>query len=158
MTRKISAYGRKLAARRALAEKEATEAGLRELITRDLRGLQIDAGIHAWMGNDGSNLVNLAGRLLYISCFAAHRAGFDADHPDMRILRGMSCALADLAENVGAIELHRAALQSGLAAIDRLLPYCDDMALLQGAAELDGMLASARGMGTADVRRAMGVV
>ena len=54
-------------------------------------------------------------------------------------------------------EKQRGAVISGLAAIDRLMPELSTWALAAGALQLDQLLASTAGMGTADVRRALGM-
>lgn len=155
--KKLSHYGRKLLRRQQEQEREQAEREFFAAVQRDVRGLQIDAGLHCWAGNDASTLVNKCGRLLYIVAFAAKEAGLPEHHPDFRILRGTSEALGDLAEDLSAIERHRASIQSGMAAIDRLLPLCTLGALLEGSYELDNMLNSVRGMGTQDVRELVGV-
>ena len=138
--------------RQAQAEQE-----LAERITRDVRGLQIDAGVHAWTGQDASRMVNLGGRLLYIVAHAAVAAGVPADHVDLRIMRGMSEALGDLVDNLDDVERHRGSIQSGLGAIGRLLPQCAAFDLLAGSYDLDEKLHTTRGMSTNDVRQAMGI-
>jgi hypothetical protein len=150
--KKTTTYGRKLAARRA---HEAGEA-LAALIIKDLRGLQIDAGLHAWTGQDGANMCNLAGRLCFIAAAAGSASGVDADSPDMRIVRGMAEALGDLAADLESIELHRASLQSGLAAVDRILAKCTVVNVALASRRLDELLFEGS-MGTADIREAMGV-
>lgn len=137
------------------AGQHEAEQALRATIRADVRGLQIDAGIHTWTGNDAANTLNLTGRLCFIVAAAACAAGFGEDHPDMRIVRGLAECLGDLAANHNTLERHRASLQSGLAAIDRLLPECDDIHLIYAAARLETLLASTAGMGTSDVRQAM---
>lgn len=155
--RKISPYGRKLQRRQQDQNRELAERDFLDKVQRDVRGLQIDAGLHCWTGNNASTMVNTCGRLLYIVAFAARAAGVSHDYPDLRILRGMSEALGDLAGDLHAIERHRASIQSGLSAIDRLLPLCTLGALLEGAHELEQRLNSVRGMGTQDVRELTGV-
>lgn len=127
--------------------------GIREDVTR----LERSANLQAWASNHAANLVNLSGRLAFIVGHAACACQVDADHPDMRILRGMGEAIGDLAQDFDAIEQHRPAILSGCAAIGRLLPFCNDWALGLAAVELDQLLASSEGMGTSDLRRAMGV-
>jgi hypothetical protein len=151
--KKTSTYARK----KAVQQRQDEHETLLALIMRDLRGLQIDAGIHTWTGNDGAKMVNLAGRLCFITAFSAQRAGFQADHPDVRIVRGMAEALGDMAADLDNVERYRPVIQSGLAAIDRLFNQCDPLDMVLGSRELDMMLATSRGMGTADVRKAMGV-
>ena len=151
--KKTSTYARK----KAVQQRQDEHETLLSLIKQDLRGLQIDAGIHTWTGNDGAKMVNLAGRLCYITAFAAQRAGFQADHPDVRIVRGMAEALADMAADLDNVERYRPAIQSGLAAIDRLMPECNELDVVLGCKELDTILA-VKDLGTADVRLAMGVL
>jgi len=73
------------------------------------------------------------------------------DSPDVRIIRGMGEALGDLNAD-GRLEQHRHSIQSGLMAIERLLPLCSDWALGTAALKLDELLATTAGMGTADLR------
>lgn len=155
--RKLSPYGRKLLQRQQAQDRQQAERDFFAAVQRDVRGLQIDAGLHCWTGNNAGTMVNICGRLLYIVAFAANAAGVSPDHPDMRIMRGMSEALGDLADDLDAIERHRASIQSGLAAIDRLMPLCSLAALLEGSYELELRLNSVRGMGTNDVRELIGV-
>lgn len=144
---------------RAVARSRQTEAeqDLADRITRDVRGLQIDAGVHAWTGQDASRMINLGGRLLYIVAHAAVAAGVPHDHVDLRIMRGMSEALGDLVDNLDDVERHRGSIQSGLGAIGRLLPQCAAFDLLAGSYDLDEKLHTTRGMSTKDVRHAMGI-
>lgn len=157
MTRKLSPYGRKLQRRQQEEDRKEAELKFFAAVQRDVRGLQIDAGLHCWTGNNASTMVNSCGRLLYIVAFAATDAGVSHDHPDLRIMRGMSEALGDLADDLHAIERHRSSIQSGLGAIDRLLPLCTLGALLEGSYELEQRLNSVRGMGTQDVRELIGL-
>lgn len=147
--RKTTRYGRKLAIRR----RDQAEVNVRAQILTDIRSLAVDAAIHAWNGEDAPPMINKAGRLLYVVAFAADQAGVDAEHPDMRILRGTAGALEAFAADQQHVDRYRASLQSGLAAINRLLPRCNDMHLLLGAAALEGKL----DLMTAPVREAMGV-
>ena len=63
--------------------------------------------------------------------------------------------LEQLAERPASMEAQRGAVISGLSAIDRLMPELSTWALAAGALQLDQLLASTAGMGTADVRRAL---
>ena len=96
----------------------------------------------------------MAGRLVYVVCHAAGHHGL-GDTPEARILAGTANALAELAESPASLEAQRGAVISGLAAIDRLMPELSTWALAAGALQLDQLLASTAGMGTADVRRAL---
>lgn len=130
---------------------------MRKSIRDDVTRLERNAQLHALTGAHAANLVNLAGRLAFIVAHAAGACKVDPDHPDVRILCGMSEALADLAADLRTIERHRPAILSGCAAISRLLPSCNDWSLGLAAAELDRLLASGKGMGTADLREALGM-
>lgn len=96
----------------------------------------------------------MCGRLVYIVCHAAGHHGL-GESPEARILAGTANALAEMAESPQALEQQRGAVISGLAAIDRLMPILTTWALAAGALQLDQLLASTAGMGTADVRRAL---
>ena len=140
-----------------MTEEAAIEETIRAQILSDIRSLAVDAGIHAWTGADAPPMINKAGRLLYVVAFAADQAGVDAEHPDMRILRGTAGALEAFAADQQHVDRYRQSLQSGLAAINRLLPVCDDMHLLLGAAALEGKLDLMGGKSTAEVHVSMGV-
>lgn len=150
--RKSTPYGRKLAKRR----QEMVEAHVRDQILSDVRSLALDASIHAWNGEDPKPMINKAGRVLYLVAFAADQAGIDAEHPDMRILRGTAGALEAFSTDQEHVDRYRQSLQSGLAAINRLLPHCNDMHLLLGAAALENKLDLMSGKTTAQVRVEMG--
>lgn len=154
--KKQSLYARKRDLQERAEAFARAEASLRGKIAADVAALQLSAGLHAWTGNDGAVMVNKAGRLCYVVAYAANQAGIDTDCLDVRILRGMAGSLADLAADLENIDRHRVGIQSGLQAIGRLLPHCDDLVLLAGAASLEARLASSSGMGTADVDEALG--
>jgi len=164
MTRKTSTFASRRAAHGRLKAFHAhehamqqVEENLRTAIHADVQSLRINAGIHTHIGAHKANTINLTGRLCFIVAAAATEAGFSPDHPDMRIIRGLASSLGDLAANHHAFGRHRASLQSGLAAVDRLLPACDDIALAFAAQQLEELLNSTSGMGTADVQAAMGI-
>lgn len=162
--KKTTVWGRKLATQGRLKAMQAkaqaaqqVEKDLRTAIRADVQSLQVNAGIHTYTGAHAANTINLTGRLCFIVAAAATEAGFTPDHPDMRIIRGLASSLGDLAANHHSLGQHRASLQSGLAAVDRLLPECDDIALAFAAQQLEYLLDSTAGMGTADVQAAMGI-
>ena len=124
---------------------------LRAGIRRDVADLKTTAELQAWTGADASKLVNAAGRMMWMVAGAAVACGVSDDSPDVRIIRGMGEALGDLNAD-GRLEQHRPAIQSGLMAIERLLPLCSDWALGTAALKLDELLATTAGMGTADLR------
>ena len=160
--RKTSTYARK---RRATStrdrerhlhvnpDKEALiVAGIRE----DVERLRTRAALHAYTGANAQALANLAGRLVYIVCHAAGVHGL-GDTPEARILAGTANALADIAGTPAELERQRGAVIAGLQAIDRLMPKLHTFSLAAGSMELDNLLNTANGMGTADVRRALGM-
>ena len=79
----------------------------------------------------------------------------ETDRPDARILLGATSALGDLMEHPGDLERHRGAIQSGLGAIDRLMPELSEWALAEGASRLEQLLQSSDGLTTGHVRAAL---
>ncbi len=160
--RKTSGYARKRAHQGAFDRKRhevinpVTEAVIRSRIEADIRRLRTDTGLQAYIGEDAARIANMAGRLVYVVCHAAGHHGL-GESPEARILAGTANALAELAESPASLEAQRNTIISGLAAIDRLMPELSAWALAAGALQLDQLLASGAGMGTADVRRALGM-
>lgn len=126
-------------------------AMVRATIRRDVAELKTATELQAWNGADAAKLVNSAGRMMWMVTSAAVAGGVDVESPDIRIVRGLGEALGDLAAD-GRLEYHRPTIQSGLLAIERLLPLCTDMQLGLAAVELDELLATGAGMGTSDLR------
>jgi hypothetical protein len=127
-------------------------------IAKDVERLRTGAGLHAFMGADAEALCNLTGRLIYITAFAVGKQyGEATDNPDARILLGAASALGDLMDHPKDLERHRGAIQSGLAAIDRLMPDLSEWALAEGALRLDQLLKSTEGLTTGHVRDALKV-
>ena len=160
--KKTTAYARKRAHQdawqrtRPEACNPVTEAVVRQRIEGDIQRLRTEAGLQTYMGGDAARIANMAGRLVYVVCHAAGHHGL-GETPEARILAGTANALADLAESPASLERQRGAVISGLAAIDRLMPELSTWALAAGALQLDQLLASTQGMGTADIRRALGM-
>ena len=152
MTRKTTIYARKQAQRR---HQRARQLVL-DRISADVRGLQLDAAIHAWTGADAARITDRGGRICYIVANAANRAGFDAHHPDMRVLRGLANTLADLVTYPAALEQYRPSITAGLAALERLLPHCSQLDLANAAIEMEQQL-DAGGIYTNTIETAMGV-
>ena len=160
--RKTSTYARKRRATSAwdrgrhqhvnLVKEALIVAGIRE----DVERLRTGAALHAYTGANAQALANLAGRLVYIVCHAAGVHGL-GETPEARILAGTANALADIAETPAELERQRGAVIAGLQAIDRLMPKLHTFSLAAGSLELDNLLHTANGMGTADVRRALGM-
>lgn len=150
MTRKTTPYARKRAhadaweRQRHKSINPVTEAVMRQRIASDIDRLRTGAQLHAYTGADAPVLANLAGRLVFIVCHAAHVHGL-GNSPEARILAGTANALGDLAQDHESIEKQRATIISGLAAIDRLLPSLHTLSLAGGALELERMLDSGAG-------------
>ena len=160
--RKTTAYARKRARQCAFDKNRhevinpVTEAVIRSRIEADVQRLRTAVGLQAYMGGDASMVANLAGRLVYIVCHAAGVHGL-GETPEARILAGTANALADIAGTPEELERQRGAVIAGLQAIDRLMPKLHTFSLAAGSMELDNLLNTANGMGTADVRRALGM-
>lgn len=160
--RKTSTYARKRARQHAFDRQRhevinpVTEAVIRSRIEADIQRLRTDTGLQAYMGDDASRVANMAGRLVFIVCHAAGMHGL-GETPEARILAGTANALADIAGTPAELERQRGAVIAGLQAIDRLMPKLHTFSLAAGSLELDRLLNSANGMGTADVQRALGM-
>ena len=160
--RKTTAYARKRAHKGAFDRKRhevinpVTEAVIRSRIEEDIQRLRTAVGLQAYIGEDAAMVANMAGRLVYIVCHAAGVRGL-GETPEARIMAGTANALADIAETPADLERQRGAVIAGLQAIDRLMPKLHTFSLAAGSLELDNLLHTANGIGTADVRRALGV-
>ena len=132
------------------------EAVVRQSIEEQIDRLRRGSAIHAYTGANAAMLANLAGRLVYIVCHAAGVHGL-GETPEARILAGTANALGDIAETPAELDRQRGAVIAGLQAIDRLMPKLHTFSLAAGSMELDNLLHSASGMGTADVRKALGM-
>lgn len=154
--KKTTAYARKRAIQRTTKQRQVNQDSLITQIQADLRGLQIDAGLHAWTGNDAAKMIDKTARLCYVTGFASKRAGLKPDHPDMRIMRGTVGALDSFVSDFDNADRYRPALQSGLAAIGRLLTNCNVLDVIDACLELD-LLLCGEGVKASDMREAMGV-
>ncbi len=162
--RKTSTYARKRAHQGAFERQRhrdinpVKEAVIRQSIEADIQRLRTDTGLQAYMGDDAARIASMAGRLVFITCHAAGMHGL-GETPEARILAGTANALADIAgtPTPAQLERQRGAFIAGLQAIDRLMPRLHTLSLAAGALELDHLLATTAGMGTADVRRALGM-
>jgi hypothetical protein len=107
---------------------------LRAQIAADMKEMQRLADWEVWArAKNPIDLLDAAGRLFFITDHAAKRCGVSMDMPEMRILAGAASALGDIAARPHELEQHRGAIQSGLAACERLWPYLDLFALAEGA-------------------------
>lgn len=136
-----------------LAHNRIAHALVRARILDQVLQLRTRAGIHAYMGSDAAQVADPMGRLVFTVAYAVGLHGL-GDTPEARILLGTANALADVAATPAALEQQRAAITSGLAAIERLLPQLAESSLATGALELEYLLR--RGdLGTARVEQAL---
>lgn len=160
--RKTTPHGRKLARQNEYQRNRhkdinhVTKAVVKRQVEADISHLRADSGLRAFGSGNAAKICDTAGRLIYIASYAAGKAGL-GDSPEARILAGTANALGDLAHSPAQLEAQRGAIISGLEAVERLMPRLDLFHLAIAGIELDRLLASAQGLGTADVRRALGV-
>lgn len=126
----------------------------RARIAHDVAAMLRGASLHAWTGKHAANITNLAGRIVYIVAHACGLAGIH-EGADVNILPRAASALADLQANPEQLELHRPAIQSGLAACTRLLPALTELQLAHGPQTLDSLRRHSEGMSIVDVERAL---
>ena len=119
-------------------------------IKRDMDRLQQDADWQAWVKDDNSaDLVVAASRVLWITDAAVQASGLPLDSPDMRIIAGAANALGELANHPSRLATHRAAIQSGILAAQRLWERVDAFTLGYAALAFDKTVI-ASGIGTQD--------
>lgn len=136
-----------------LLRNPVAQALVRVRVMSEVQRLRTNAALHAYTGHSAANLTDQMGRLLFTVAHAAGLHGLGTT-PEANVLRGCANALADVAATPACLEQQRAAILSGLGAIERLLPHLHEYSLAAGALELDLLLA--RGdMGTASVERAL---
>jgi hypothetical protein len=131
------------------------QAVVRSQVLQSLKRLKTDSELQAWAGSAVPELVSDACMLLFAVAWAHKTMRLPADSPDARIMRGLASALADLAAHPAQIETHRPAIQSGLAAIERVLPRLEPLALGVGMVECKNRIAGA-GIGSNDIHQLLG--
>ena len=131
------------------------QAMIRKQVMGALARLKTDSEMQAYAGARVAELVSDACMLLYSVAWACRVKRIKADHPDARIMRGLASALADLAAHPAQLETHRPAIQSGLAAIERVLPSLEPLALGVGMVECKNRI-EAQGIGANDIHAMLG--
>jgi len=132
-----------------------TRSIIKSQIVASLTELKTLAERQALMGDSAETLIERSGVLLYAIADAVRDAGIPETEPDVRILKGMGGSLELLARFPSTLEDHRPAIQSGLAAIERLIPRLDITAI--GCGFLNCRAAVQReGFGAADIRQMLG--
>lgn len=138
-----------------LVRNAVTKAVLKNQLETFLSQLKASAELQALFGDAAHRLVHDSGILLFSVAYACSVCRVSDQEPDVRILRGMAQALGDLAERLQDIEQHRPAIQSGLAAIERLLPRLDIFALGLGFVDCTKRISS-QGISSADIQSFLG--
>lgn len=140
--------------RRTLTKNTIENPITRSIIKRQIETSLITsrnaAGLQAVVGTSSEKLTEHAGKLLFAVARACESCRISKTDPDVRILRGMAGALELLARFPATLEDHRPAIQSGLDAIERLLPRLHIYAIGNGFLECDLAIA-ATGFGANDI-------
>lgn len=140
-----------------LHSNKIAQAVIRDKVRAALFKLKSQAELQAWAGHQVDAFVKQACVLLFSVAYAhmicrefpdakAH-GRLETSTPDARIMRGMASALEDLAARPDDLETHRPAIQSGLLAIERVIPDLELLAVGVGfdecarRIELDGISA-----------------
>ena len=131
------------------------QAVVRSNVMASLKRLKTDSELQAYAGSRVSELVSDACMLLFAVAWAHKTMGLPTDSPDARIMRGLASALGDLASHPAQIETHRPAIQSGLAAIERVLPGLEPLVIGVGMVECKARIAEA-GIGSNDIHELLG--
>lgn len=131
------------------------QAVIRKQVMTSLARIKNDSEMQAYAGANVPELVSDACMLLYAVAWACRVAGIRKDAPDARIMRGMASALADLANHPNQMEIHRPAIQSGLSAIERVLPDLEPLAIGVGMFECKNLI-EGNGIGASDIHKLLG--
>lgn len=129
MSRKISAYGRRLktAKHRARMESLATQ------IIADLGRLQTQAQINSLIGENRAALVFSSAALWLNIEEAAQIQRLPDDDEDLIVLRRSGVSITQIADQIGSIDQHRHDLVEGMAAANRLAARLSKWALAEAA-------------------------
>jgi hypothetical protein len=134
-----------------LYSNKVAQSVIRDKVRTDLHTLKTQAELQAWAGTQTDTFVKQACVLLYAIAYAhsicrqfpeAKHGRLNPDTPDARIMRGMASALEDLATRPTELELHRPSIQSGLLAIERVIPDLELLAVGVGFDECTKRIAN----------------
>lgn len=131
-------------------------AALEATIAKNIAKLKRHAGLVTWIGEDTEDLLNCLGHLVYITISAIGRGCGQPASADIAIIMGMAESLGDIQAQSWRLESLRPSLQSGMLALQRVMEDIPPFELAIGSVQLDRLLQSGRGMGTDDLRRALG--
>jgi hypothetical protein len=117
---------------------------MKAAIAKDMEEIQRLADWEVWVrAGNPTDLIYSAGRLFWITDYAAKACDVSPEMPELRIVAGAASALGDIAARPQDVETHRRAVQSGLSACERLWPALDLFALADGALNFKDRLAGA---------------
>ena len=131
------------------------EAETERELRRSLSELKTGAELQSLFGDNAENLVRQAGILVFSVARACQLHRISADDPDIRIMRGLAGSLEDLALHLDRLEFHRASIQAGLAAVERLIERVSIFAVGHGMLDCKAVIAD-RGFGAQDIHRMLG--
>lgn len=134
-----------------------TRSIIKRQIEDSLAQLQAAAQLQALFGDAAETLTKKAGMLLFSVAYACRDCRIPKEEPDIRIARGMVGALEMLARFPTTLEDHRPAIQSGLDAIERLLPRLHIYAIGNGFLECERRIKTA-GIGSEDMAEMFGAL
>lgn len=132
-----------------------SQAVVRRKVMDSLARIKRDSELQAYMGSRVPEMVSDACMTLYAVAYAHMVFKLPTDTPDVRIMRGLAGALQDLANHPAQLELHRPAIQSGLAAIERVLPDLEPLAIGVGMEMCKAAIAR-NGISAADIQQMLG--
>ena len=123
-------------------------------IVEQLNKLHTAAGLHAFMGEDASQILQTVGRTIFITAWAVGAARISGSCVDF--LTDAACALGELAEAPDTLEELRPAIYAGATAAMNLMPMLSADDLAEASLTLQTKLNSPEGLKVSDVISALG--
>lgn len=108
----------------------------RAMIEKKWHETAVSAEIHALIGDSSHNMVDKAGRVLYVVLGAAAADGVDREQVEIRIIRGACNAVYEQAGEPDIPAARRASIVAGLEAAGRLISVLERKSLNDAACEL----------------------
>jgi hypothetical protein len=105
-------------------------------IRRAWQADNVEASIHALIGEDAQALVQQAGGILYGVISACEDAGIDENDADVCAVHSAAKALVELSAKTEIDEALRAQIVDGLAACERLQPRLNPVSIQRAASEV----------------------
>ena len=127
---------------------------LKRSIVGQLNKLHTAAGLHAFMGEDASQILQTVGRTIFITAWAVGMARITGQGVDF--LADAACALGELAETPERLEELRPAIYAGVTAAMELMPVLSADDLAEASLTLQTKLNSPEGLKVSDVTSALG--